>query len=99
MIPPRKNASLWTRVSPGSVNRNEAVRACKRFGRRLCKVWSGHHQRSLVETKMHGFKRLGERVVACTFERQVVALPILVALLNHFSQLGRPQTSPVAAVA
>lgn len=99
LIPPRKNASLWKRSSPGSANRNEAVLACKRFGRRLWKVWSGYHRRSLVETKMHCFKRLGERVMARTFERQVVELHIRVPLLNRFSQLGRPQTVVAAAVA
>ena len=70
-----------------------------RFGWPLWKVWSGYHRRSLVETKMHCFKRLGEWVMARTFERQVVELHIRVALLNRFSQLGRPQTVPVAAVA
>ena len=50
-------------------------------------------------TKMHGFKRLGERVMARTFERQVVALHVRVALLNRFTQLGRPTTVPVAAMA
>lgn len=99
LIPPRKNASLWKRVSPGSANRNEAVRSCKRFGRRIWKIWSGYHRRSLVETKMRCFKRLGERVVARTFERQVVELHIRVTLLNRFSQLGRPQTAPVATMA
>ena len=48
---------------------------------------------------MHCFKRLGERVTARTFERQVVELHVRVALLNRFSQIGRPQTVPVAAVA
>lgn len=99
LIPPRKNASIWKRSSPGSASRNEAVRSCKRFGWRIWKVWSGYHRRSLVETTMHCFKRLGERVTARTFERQVVELHIRVALLNRFSQLGRPQTVPVAAVA
>lgn len=55
-----------------------------------------HHRRSLVETKMHCFKRLGERVMARTFERQVVELQVRVALLNRFTQLGRPVTVPVA---
>lgn len=99
VIPPRKNASLWKRSSPGSEPRNEAVRACKRFGRRLWKLWSGYHRRSLVETKMHCFKRLGERVSARTFDRQVVELHVRVALLNRFSQMGRPQTVPVAVMA
>ena len=97
--PPRKNANLWARTSPGSANRNEAVRACKRFELRIWKIWSGYHRRSLVQTKMHCFTRLGERVVARTFERQVVELHIRVALLNRFTQLGRPQTVPVVAVA
>ena len=44
-------------------------------------------------------KRLGQRVTARTFERQVVELHVRVALLNRFSQIGRPRTVPVAAVA
>jgi hypothetical protein len=48
---------------------------------------------------MHCLKRLGERVTARTFERQVVELHVRVAVLNRFSQIGRPQTVPVVAVA
>ena len=48
---------------------------------------------------MQGFKRLGERVMARTFERQVVELHVRVALLNRFTQLGRPTTVPVVAMA
>jgi hypothetical protein len=48
---------------------------------------------------MHGFKRPGERVIACTFERQVAELHVRVALLNRFAQLGRPTTVPVVAMA
>ena len=99
VIPPRKTASLWKRESPGAASRNEAVRACKRLGWSIWKVWSGYHRRSLVETKMHCFKRLGERVAARTFERQVVELHVRAALLNRFSQLGRPQTIALEAVA
>jgi hypothetical protein len=51
------------------------------------------------KTKRHGFKRLGERVMARTFEPQVVELHVRVALLNRFTQLGRPTTVPVAAMA
>ena len=96
VIPPRKNAKPWKAKTVGSRVRNEAVLACKRLGWRVWKVWSGYHRRSLVETKMHCFKRLGERVMARTFERQVVELHVRVALLNRFSQLGRPQTVAVA---
>ena len=99
VIAPRKNARLWRRSSPGSESRNEAVRACQRLGHGIWKTWSGYHRRSLVETKMHCLKRLGERVMARTFERQVVELHVRVAVLNRFSQIGRPQTVPVGAVA
>ena len=99
VIAPRKNARLWRRSSPGSEARNEAVRACQRLGTSIWKTWSGYHRRSLVETKMHCLKRLGERVTARTFERQVVELHVRVAVLNRFSQIGRPQTVPVGAVA
>ena len=37
--------------------------------------------------------------MARTFGRQVVELHVRVALLNRFSQIGRPQTVPVADVA
>ena len=99
VIPPRKNASLWRRPSPGAESRNEAVRAYARLGRRIWKTWSGYHRRSLAETKMHCLKCLGERVTARTFERQVVEPHVRVALLNRFGQIGRPQNVPVGAVA
>jgi hypothetical protein len=60
-------------------------------------------------TKRHGFKRLGERIMARTFERQVAQVQVQVrvrvrvrvraARLNRFTQLGRPTTVPVLAMA
>jgi hypothetical protein len=99
VIPPRKNGQRWKETLEGASVRDEALKACHRLGWRIWKKWSGYHRRSLVETKMHCFKRLGERVMARTFERQVVELHVRVALLNRFTQLGRPTTVPVAAVA
>ena len=96
IIPPRKNAKPWKIMQAGHAVRNEAVRACQRFGWRLWKKWSGYHRRSLVETKMHCFKRLGERVMARTFDRQVRELQVRAAVLNRFTQLGCPQTVAVA---
>ena len=99
IIPPRKNAQPWKTKLVGAAMRNEALVACHRLGRGIWKKWSGYHRRSLVETKMHCFKRLGERVMARTFERQVVELQVRVALLNRFTQLGRPTTVPVESMA
>lgn len=99
IIPPRKNAKEWKQKCPGHDVRNEAVRACRRLGRSIWKKWSGYHKRSLVETKMHCVKRLGERLTARCFESQVTELHIRVALLNRFTQLGRPHTVAVSAMA
>ncbi len=99
VIPPRKNARPWRTTLVGAASRNAALNACHRLGRAIWKKWSGYHRRSLVETKMHCFKRLGDRVMARTFERQVVELHVRVALLNRFTQLGRPTTVPVVAMA
>ena len=58
--------------------------------------WSGYHQRSLVETKMHCFKLQGERIMARDFDRQVAEIQIRAANLNRFTEFGRPENQRVA---
>ena len=94
IIPPRKGARL--RQGAAFEHRNEAVKACRSLGRVIWKRWSGYHRRSLVETKMNCFKRLGDRVMARTFERQVTELNVRASILNRFTELGTPQTMAVA---
>jgi hypothetical protein len=94
IIPPRKGAKL--RKGLAFAHRNEAVKACRRLGRAIWKRWSGYHRRSLVETKMNCFKRLGEKVMARTFERQVAELNIRASILNQFTALGTPHTVAAA---
>jgi hypothetical protein len=45
---------------------------------------------------MNCFKRLGEKVMARTFERQVVELNIRASILNRLTELCTPQTVAVA---
>jgi hypothetical protein len=45
---------------------------------------------------MGSFQRLGERVMARDFERQVTELQVRVSILNRFTQLGTPETVRVA---
>ena len=45
---------------------------------------------------MDCFKRLGERVMARDFERQVTELQVRVSILNRFTQLRTPETACVA---
>ena len=66
----------------------------KRLGRTLYTMekWSGYHQRSLVETKMHCIKLLGDKLNARNFDSQVNEIHARVAILNKFTELGRPHT-------
>ena len=94
IIPPRKGAKL--RKALAFAHRDEEVKECSQLGRAIRKRWSGYHRRSLVETKMNCFKRLGEKVMARTFERQVAELNIRASILNQFTALGTPQTVAAA---
>lgn len=94
IIPPRKNAQIREGALFGY--RNAAIASCRRLGRSIWKRWIGYHRQILVETKMNCIKRLGERVMSCTFERQVNELHIRAAIFNRFTELGRPQTAAVA---
>jgi hypothetical protein len=54
--------------------------------------WSGYHRCSLVETKMHCIKLLGDKLMARSFPSQVNEIHARVAVLNIFTELGRPHT-------
>ena len=95
IIPPRKNAKPWKGTKVHSLERNELLRTVKRLGRTLWKKWSGYHQRSLVETKMHCIKLLGDKLSARNFDSQVNEMHARVAILNKFTELGRPHTQVV----
>lgn len=96
VIPVRRNGKPWTKDGPGVAARNGTLRAMKRLGRAIWKKWSGYHRRSLVETKMHCFKLLGQRLAARTFDRQITELKVRAAILNRFAQIGTPNTMRVA---
>ena len=49
-----------------------------------------------MKTKMNCFKRLGEKVMARTFERQVAELNIRASILNRFTELGTAETVALA---
>lgn len=91
-MPIRRNGLPWKEDGPGVQARNEALRAIKRLGRAIWEKWSGYHRGSLVETKMHCFKPLGQRVMARTFDRQMAELKVRTVTLNCFLQIGTPNT-------
>ena len=94
IIPLRK----YPRIRQGDAfaYRNAALVACRRLGRGIWKELSGYHRQSLVESKRNCIKRLGERAMSRTFERQVNELHIRPAIVNRFTELGRAQAAAVA---
>ena len=52
--------------------------------------WSGYHRRSLVETKMHCIKLLGDKLKGALIAKSMRFMH--VAVLNRFTELGRPLT-------
>ena len=96
VIPPRKNAKPWKDKQSRSIERNELLKTVKRLGRVIWKKWSGYHRRSLVETKMHCIKLLGDKLSARSFQSQVNEIHARVAVLNKFTELGRPHTQVVS---
>ena len=92
VIPPRKNAKPWKDNKVHSRERNELLWTVKRFGKTLWKKWSDYYCRSLVETKMHSIKWLGDKLSARNFQSQVNEVHARIAILNKFTELGRPHT-------
>ncbi len=92
VVPPRRDGQPWSDQTAWASSRNDKLAAIKRLGRGIWKRWSGYHRRSLVETAMHRFKRLGERLLARRPERQVAEVHVRCAILNRFVQLGMPNT-------
>ena len=95
VIPPRKNAKPWKDRQARSLERNKLLKTVKRLGRAIWKKWSGYHRRSLVETKMHFIKLLGDKLTARNFASQVNEIHARVEVLNKFTELGRPHTQVV----
>jgi hypothetical protein len=50
----------------------------------------------LSHCKLNCFKRLGEKVMARTFKRQVTQLNIRASILNRFTELGTPKKVAMA---
>ena len=104
IIPPRKNAKPWKDKKAYSLERNELLHTVKRLGRTLWKKWSDYHQRSLVEAKMHCINLAkqclmrsfsGDKLSARNFDSQVNEIHARIAILNKFTELGRPHTQVV----
>ncbi len=95
-IPPRETAVLdetgrWDA-------RDDALRRIEQVGVAGWKQEVGYHRRSLAETMMYRLKTtFGERLSGRTLARQQTEVRIRCAALNRMTQLGMPDSYPVAA--
>lgn len=92
VIPPRKNAKLYKDATIISIEANELLKIIKQLGRTIWKKWSGLHQKIWLETKIHCFKLLTDKLSARCFQSQVNEIDARIAVLNKFIALGRPPT-------
>jgi hypothetical protein len=99
-IPPRRGAKIWqhgnSRGEPWQ--RDENLRAIRRFGRKQWKKASGYHRRSLAETAIFRLKALfGATLRSRNFAQHATELFLRASALNRMTQLGMPESYPVAA--
>lgn len=99
VVPPRRDAKIWQHgnCKKPPLPRDENLRRIRTVGRPKWKRESGYHQRSLAETAVFRFKIIfGNSLSTRTLSRQLTEAQIKVAALNRMTQLGMPDSYPVA---
>ena len=94
VTPPCKNAQHWKEKIDWANSRNDKLTKIERLGCAIWKRWSGYHQRNLIETAMHRFKPLGERLHARKLAQQAAEVHVGCAIINRWTHLGMPVTVP-----
>jgi IS5 family transposase len=99
-IPPRRDAKIWQHGNSEGERwqRDENLRAIRRLGRKRWKQDSGYHRRSLAETAIFRLKTIfGATLQSRNFAQQATELFLRASALNRMSQLGMPESYPLAA--
>jgi hypothetical protein len=94
VIPPRKDAVIKRHGNSKEprLERDEAVRGIRKYGRKGWKRRMGYHRRSLVETAMFRLKTMfGGGLKNRLVENQKAEARIRCKILNHFTRLGMPE--------
>lgn len=98
IVPPRKGGRLWNLDrQPWMLDRNNAIRAIAGLGndeegRKIWKILSGYHRRSIGETAMFRFKRIfGDHFSFRKFKRQKAELYAKSLAMNIMTKLGMPK--------
>jgi len=103
IIPPRRGGRLQDlNRKPWFRDRNDAIRALTGLGnddeaRKLWKILSGYHRRSIGETAMSRFKKIfGGEFRSREFRKQKAELYAKSIAMNKMTRLGMPQGQWVA---
>jgi hypothetical protein len=99
-IPPRRDAKIWQHANCKGEpwQRDENLRAIRRLGRKQWKKEAGYHRRSLAETAIFRLKTLfGAALRSRNFAQQATELFLRATALNRMTQLGMPESYPLAA--
>jgi hypothetical protein len=94
IIPPRKDAIIKRHGNSKEprLERDEAIRGIRQYGRKGWKKRIGYHRRSLGETAMFRIKAIfGDRLKNRLLENQKNEARIRCKILNHFTHLGLPR--------
>lgn len=104
IIPPRRGGRLQNlEKKPWFKDRNDAIRSIAGLGhddkaRKLWKILTGYHRRSIGETAMSRFKRIfGGEFRSREFNRQKAELYAKSIAMNKMTRLGMPKGEWVAA--
>jgi hypothetical protein len=94
VVPPQRNAVLTRHGNSKlpKLPRDEAIRGCRKLGRKGWKVKVGYHRRSWVETAMFRMKTIfGGRLKNRLLRNQKTESRIRCKILNQFNKLGMPK--------
>ena len=92
-LPPRSGAALKKKkIGWGDVERNRIISETRVIGKKMWKVGSGYHRRSLAETGIGRYKKIiGPGLRSRKLENQVIEARIGASILNRMTHLGMPK--------
>jgi IS5 family transposase len=94
VIPPRKDAKIKRHGNSKlpRLERDDAIRDIRKYGRKGWKQRIGYHRRSLAETAMFRMKTcFGAHLINRLLPNQKTEAKIRCKILNHFTKLGLPE--------
>ena len=98
VVPPIRTATVAGPSEPALAQRDAAIEAIGRVGRRRWKKMASYHQQARAENTFSRFKRIfGPRLRARDEEAQTMEASVACDVLNRMSSLGMPDSVAVLA--